>query len=58
MKKRNLKSLELKKEVISKIQENSIKGGVLTPGTIQQTQFLCVSQIYDGEDNCISIIKR
>ncbi len=54
MKKTNLKNLALKKETISKIQERNIKGGI---GTFGPT-FLCKSQIFQGEDNCVSIAQR
>ena len=54
MKKQNLKNLKFKKETISKIQEDNIKGGITTT-VIGQTKLLCKSQIHQGEDNCVSI---
>ncbi len=52
MKKNNLKSLELKKITISRANLDVVKGGSIGP------TFLCPSKIYNGEDNCVSIINQ
>ncbi len=49
MQKKRKKSLELKKVTIAKVDMHKIRGGGITPSV------LCVSQIYAGEDVCVSI---
>lgn len=52
MRKKGKKSLELKKVTITRANMEHIKGGSIGP------TFLCPSAIYNGEDNCVSIVNQ
>lgn len=49
--KKSVKKMQLKKHSISVLNAKEVTGGIISI----QPSFLCMSAIYNGEDNCVSL---